>query len=193
MPLQKTSGNITRPVVGLLIGLLLAVVCAGCSSTYTVGVRTGPGSASPDIDYAQLNEILENVDPVTVIMKNGMTIDVCDVHVRRDTTVYYVASSSVRYVIPTSEMSSIREINPLLGALEGFGFGLLAGGIPGFIIGAIEADGCRGDFCELAIVVYPVIGGLAGGFIGLLVGLTVGDTCTYLLTDDTSEMASGSP
>ncbi len=168
-------------VFPLLVLCALACSASGCSTTYTIGDRPAPSGSEPDLDYSQVNDCFRSTGEVTILTHNGRTYLARDLQVNRDTTSFIETSSAEPYVLhlANASITCLQKTDNGLGALEGFGIGILSGAGLGLGLTTASTLGRSDENSVFQRVVGFIGGGLIGGVLGLVTGAIVGHTDSY--------------
>ena len=137
---------------------LLAFLEFGCSSTNVIHLRDSDTNES----VSRFSYLVQSSD-AEILLKNGSTIEVDGPQVYHDSVKWSVGSPGAG--IPIDSVEQITGRNHVLGALEGFGIGALAGGILAALM--LESGGHPG-------VSAPLVGGVLGAGVGSLIGALIG-------------------
>jgi hypothetical protein len=143
---------------------LLVLGVSACSSSITV---TRP------LNSQSVNEINRRIQQrEVVVVASGVDRDNSsgEVTAGLDSTVI-----SKRQQVPTAAIERITFIDRGRGALDGLGFGLLAGTAGGLIAGSLAASSTANKDCNAnAYCLYPFFGAAGGAILGVLIGPVVG-------------------
>jgi len=154
--------------------MVLACLLCGCSTTYTI---VEPGDSNPYTKPFFAKHIRDG------------TVQVCFIDEREvDAIMFQVGDDSCSWIDPntglpgaarTKDITKVVMKNHFLGALEGFGIGLLGGGIVGGVLGRVIEGPPRGDLSGLGTVLAGGIGAVIGTIAGTVHGAGSGHKYDY--------------
>jgi len=141
-----------------VLWILLSCCAFGCSSSSVIYHR----KTDADKSVSRFKYQVQSSD-AEIQLKNGLTLEADGPQVDYDSVTWSVGNSV--FGVPVDSVEQITGRNHVLGALEGFGIGALAGGILAALM--LESGGHPG-------VSAPLVGGVLGAGVGSLIGALIG-------------------
>lgn len=138
--------------------MVLASLLCGCSTTYTI---VEPSIRNPYTKAQFTDQILDN--EVTVEFRNGEEADAVLFQLGDDSCTWIDPNTSLSRVVRTNDVQTVVKRNHLLGALDGFGIGLLGGSSVGGVT-------IQGEFAAIGVLGIAFIGAVVGTVYGALAG-----------------------
>lgn len=159
----------TRTAIAL--SLVLSVTSLGCTHTQTVHTNTK--------QFAELQQTATN-ERVTVTLADRRSYQGVEMVELTSDSASWRGRNETAFSVPTSEVFAIRieKKNRGRGALEGFGLGLLGGGLLGAFVGLASDPGPYFTTGESMGIAATGIGAL-GGLVGILIGAVDGSKKAY--------------
>ena len=154
----------------LLFILLIAMTLIGCTSSYLVSRLGGKDGMS----YQEFNDRVKG-KTVRIELLNGRKIEGMNLQASKDSLQWFSESTDSTFGVTVDEIKRVVRKDNWLGALEGFGAGLVAGGAYGFLSVTPENsnNGFFGSWQSVRLIktlVLGVLGAFTGGIIGMIVG-----------------------
>ena len=154
--------------------MVMASLLCGCSTTYTI---VEPSSRNPYTKAQFTDQLLGN--EVIIELRNGEESDAVLFQLGDDSCTWIDPNTSLSRVVRTKDVQTVVKRIHVLGALEGFGIGLLGGGIAGGLLGRAIEGPPRGDFGGLGTLVAAGIGAVIGTVAGTVQGAVSGHKYVY--------------
>jgi len=148
---------------GVHILLLLCITYCGCSTSYIVTPTQGGG----DYSYHDFNSEFSEKDAV-IELKDGREMSAKQIQVKYDSKSWTESPSGTPYTVAANDVNAITKKNRLIGGLDGFGLGILAGGI---YFGAVFFLNPGHEFKNAndaipTLPLFPALGAVIGAAIG---------------------------
>lgn len=154
-----------------LLAMLLAVLGAGCSSSYLVSSSTG-GHSIPEF-----NRVADRRQGSIVLELDSAEIWAVDIRATAD-SLFWNDEWGVRMSAALPQVGEVTFSDATRGTWEGIGLGALAGASAAGLVTLMVAGG-SGDFIGIVYLITVPSGALVGGVVGSLAGNARGHTHRY--------------